>query len=212
MKFLSLEISLYFYKSTIKTCMDTVIMSGLVLLTIVWICSRSYRKGNMNSVGSSLAFCLESLAHRQNVASLGLFSGYYFRRCSSELAELVLIPHSWGRSTHYCKRLYDFSVTISRCYKDVNINSFFPCTVWLWYYLPAKYFLLTCDLNGFNCRVNRLFLSLCSFQAALLLVCHIFIFIFLVIPSMPSSGSSVLHGMNPSYKNKLQNYIFPDYF
>ena len=38
--------------------------------------------------------------------------------------------HNWGkggRSTRYSDRLYDFSVTIPRCYKDVCINIFFPC-------------------------------------------------------------------------------------
>ena len=54
-------------------------------------------------------------ALRQNLASLILFSRYYFDRCSSELAELVPLPHSCGRSTRYSNRLHDFSVTIPRC-------------------------------------------------------------------------------------------------
>ena len=29
---------------------------------------------------------------------------------------------------HYSGRLHDFSVTIPKCYKDVFVNSFFPCT------------------------------------------------------------------------------------
>ena len=66
------------------------------------------------------------LAHCENVASLSLFYGYYFGRCASELAQLVPLPSSQGRSICYSDRLHDFSVTISRCYKDVYVNKFFP--------------------------------------------------------------------------------------
>ena len=77
-----------------------------------WICG---------TVATSLAASLEPLAHRKNVASLSLFYRYYFGKCSSELAQLVPLPYSRGRSTRYFDRLYDFSDTISRCYKDVYI-------------------------------------------------------------------------------------------
>ena len=40
-------------------------------------------------VGPSLAASLEPLAHHRNVASLSLFYGYCFGRCSSEPAQLV---------------------------------------------------------------------------------------------------------------------------
>ena len=49
----------------------------------------------------------------------------------------------------------DISVTLCRCYKDVYVNSFFPRTARLWNFLPEECFLLTYDLNGFKCRVNR---------------------------------------------------------
>ena len=65
----------------------------------------------------------------RNVASFSLFYRYYFGRCSSELAQLVPLPHSQGRSTHYSDRLLEFSVTICRCYKDVYVNSFFRQTL-----------------------------------------------------------------------------------
>ena len=78
-----------------------------------WIC---------RTVGPSLTASLEPLAHCWNVASLSLFYRYYFGRCSSELAQLVPLPFSQGRSTCYSDRLHDFSVTIPRCYKD----TFFP--------------------------------------------------------------------------------------
>ena len=80
------------------------------------------------TAGPSFSVSLEPLAHRRNVASLRLFYMYYFGRCSSEPAELVPIPYSRGRSTCYFDRMHDFSVTISSCYKDVYVNSFFPCT------------------------------------------------------------------------------------
>ena len=65
---------------------------------------------------------------------------YYFGRCSSELAQLVSLPFSWGRFPHYSDRLYDFSVVIPRCYKDVYFNHFFPHTARLWNSLPIECF------------------------------------------------------------------------
>ena len=106
-------------------------------------------------VGPSLAFSLEPLANGRNVASLSLFYRYYFGRCSSELAQLVPLPFSWGRSTHYSNRLHDFSVTIPRCYKDVYVNSFFPRMAKFWNSLPIECFPLIYDLSGFKSRINR---------------------------------------------------------
>ena len=99
-------------------------------------------------VGASLAASLEPLAHRRNVASLSLFYRYYFGRCSSELAQLVPLPFSRGRSTRYFDRLHDFSVTIPRFYKDVHVNSFFPPTAKLWNSLPIECLLLIYDRSG----------------------------------------------------------------
>ena len=85
------------------------------------------------TVSSSLATSLglplsTTLTHRQNVASLSLFYRYFFGRCSSELAQLVLLPFSRGRSTRYSDRLCEFCVAIPRCCKDVYVRSFFPHT------------------------------------------------------------------------------------
>ena len=107
------------------------------------------------TVGPSPADSLEPLAHRWNVASLRLFYWYYFGRCSSEMAQLVPLPFSRGRSTRYSDRLHDFSVTIPRCYKDVYVNSFFPRTAKLWNSLPIECFPLTYDLSGFKSIINR---------------------------------------------------------
>ena len=118
------------------------------------------------TVGPSLAVSLEPLAHRQNVVSLSFFYRYYFGRCSSELAQLVLLTYSRGRSICYSDRLHDFSITIPRCYKEVYVNSFFPRTAKFWDSLPIS-LLLTFDLNGFlngfKFRINRHFLSVDSF-------------------------------------------------
>ena len=163
MKFLSPDVALYLYKSTIQPCMEYCchVWAGvpscyLELLDKLqkWIC---------RTVGPSLAASLEPLAHRQNKASLSLFYRYYFGRCSSELAQLVPLPYSRGRSTHYSGRLHDFSVTIPRCYKDVYFNSFFPRTARLWNSLPIECFPLTYDLSGFKSRINRYLLTVGSF-------------------------------------------------
>ena len=89
------------------------------------------------TVGPSLAAALELLAHRRNVASLSLFCMYYFP-----------LPYSRGRSTRYSDRLYDFSVTIPRCYKDVYVNRQQNLQ-------PIECFPLTRDLSGFESRINR---------------------------------------------------------
>ena len=89
---------------------------------------------------------------------------YAFGRYSSELAQLVPLPFSQGRSTYYFDRLHDFSVTIPRCYKGVYVNSFFPCTARLWNCLPIECFPLTYNVNGPKSRTNRHLLMVDSFS------------------------------------------------
>ena len=110
-KFLSPEVALYLYKSTIRPCMEYCchVWAGapncyLELLDKLpkWIC---------RTVGLSLAASLEPLAHHRNVATLSLFYRYYFGRCSSELAQLVPLPYSPGRSTCYSDRCLIFLST-----------------------------------------------------------------------------------------------------
>ena len=162
-KFLSPEVALYLYKSTIRPCIE--------YCCHVWAGAPScyldllykLQKRICRIVGSSLAASLEPLAHRRNVASLSLFYSYSFGRCSSELAHLFLLPFSRGRSTRYSDRLHDFSLTIPRCYKDVYVNSFFPRTAKLWNSLPIECFPLTYDLSGFKSRIYRHLLTVGSF-------------------------------------------------
>ena len=108
-------------------------------------------------VDPSLAASLEPLGHRQNVASLSRFYRYYFGRCSSELAQLVPLPFSPGRSTRYSDKLHDFSVTISRCYKDVYVNSFFPRKAKLWNSVPIECFPLTYNLMVLSAELTDIF-------------------------------------------------------
>ena len=124
MKFLSPEVALYLYKSTIHPCME--------YCCHVWAGAPScylelldkLQKQLCRIAVPSLATFLEPLAHHQYVASLSLLYRYYFGGCSSELAVLVPLPYSQGGSTHYSYRLPNFSVIIPKCYKGVYVNSF----------------------------------------------------------------------------------------
>ena len=84
-------------------------MFGILLSRLGWYLLDKLQKRIYRIVGPSLAVSLEPLAHRQNVASLSLFYRCYFGRCSSELAQLVPLSFSLGRSTRYSDRLHDFS-------------------------------------------------------------------------------------------------------
>ena len=160
MEFISPEVALHLYKSTIRPCMKYCChvyanASGCYLELLDKLQKRICR-----TVCPSLAAFLEPLAHRPNVAS---FYRHYFGRCSSELAQLVPRPYSRGRSTCYSDRLHDFSVTIPRCYKDVYVKRFFPCTARLWNSLPIECFLFTYNLKGLMYIINRHLLTAGSF-------------------------------------------------
>ena len=94
MKFLSLEVALYLYKSTIRPCMEYCCHVWAGAPSCYLELSDKLQKRIYRTVGPSLATCLEPSAHRQNVASLSLFYRYYFDRCSSELAQLVPLLYS----------------------------------------------------------------------------------------------------------------------
>ena len=112
------------------------------------------------TVGPSLAASLEPLAYRRNVARLSLSYRYYFGKCFSELAQLVPLLFSRGRSARCSDRFHDFSVTIPRCYKQVYVNSFFSRTARLWNSLPTECFPLNYDLSGLKSRISRYLLAL----------------------------------------------------
>ena len=117
MKFLSPEVALYLFKSTIQPCLEYCCHVWVGAPSCYWELLDKLQKQICRAVGPSLAASLEPLAHCQNIASLSSFLSlpYYFCRCSSELAELVPLPFSRG-VTCYSDRLNDFSVTIPRCY------------------------------------------------------------------------------------------------
>ena len=163
MKFLSPEVALYLYKSTIRPCMEyrCHIWAGVPNFYLELL--HKLQNRICRTVGPLLAASLEPLAHHRNVTSLSLFYRYYFGRCSSKLAQLVPLPFSRRRFTLYSDRLYDFSVIIPRYYKDVYVNSFFPRLARLWNSLPIECFPLTYDLNGFKSRTNRHLLTVGSF-------------------------------------------------
>ena len=125
MKFHSPEVTLYLHRSTMRPCME--------YCCHVWARScylellDKLQKQICSTVSPSCFISFEPLPRCRNVASLSLLSALLWR-CSSELVQLVLLPFSRGRSTRYCERLHDFSVTIPRCCKDVYVNSFFPHT------------------------------------------------------------------------------------
>ena len=148
-KFVSPEVALCLHKSTIRPCMEYCCCMWVGAPSCYLELLDKLQKQISRTVGPSVAASLESLAHHRNVASLSLFYRYYFGRCSSELAQLVPLPFSHGRSTYYCDRLHDFSVTIPRCYKNVYVNSFFPRTAKPWNSLPMECFSLTYDLSYF---------------------------------------------------------------
>ena len=120
MKFLSPKVAFYLYKSTIRPCME--------YCCHVWTAAPScyqellgkLRKRICRTVGPLLAGSLEPLAYPPIITSVSLFCGYYFGRCLSELAELVPLLYSQGRSTGYSDRLHNFTLTIPRCYKDAK--------------------------------------------------------------------------------------------
>ena len=59
--------------------------------------------------------------------------------------------------------MHDYSVTTPRCYKDVDVNNFFPRTARLENSLPKECVYLKYDLSGFKSRTNRHLLILGSF-------------------------------------------------
>ena len=160
MMFLSAEVPLYLYKSSICPCME--------YCCHVWAGAHSCCLELLNKlqeqfckiIGPSLTASLEPLVPHGNFASLSLFYRYYFGRWSSELAQLVPLPYCQGRSSCYSNRLHYFSVTIPRFYKDVFLNSFFLRAARLWNSLAIECFPLVYDLNSLKSRINRHTISL----------------------------------------------------
>ena len=85
-KFLSPEVALYLYKSTIEPCTEYCFHTWANAPSCYLELLDKLQKYICRTVGLSLAAFLEPLAHSQNVASLSHFYRYCFVRCSSEMA------------------------------------------------------------------------------------------------------------------------------
>ena len=94
MKFLSPDVALYLYKSTISPCMEYCchVWAGATICYLEML--DKLQKRICRTVGPSFAASLEPFARRRKVASLSLFYRYYFGRCSSGQAQLVPFPYS----------------------------------------------------------------------------------------------------------------------
>ena len=78
MSFLSPDVALYLYKSTIRPCMEYCCHACAGAPPCYLELFDKLQKRICRIVGPSLAASLEPLAHRRNVASLSLFYRYYF--------------------------------------------------------------------------------------------------------------------------------------
>ena len=136
---ISLEVALYLYR-----CMEYCCHVRAGAPSCYLELSNNLQKQICRYVCPSLAVSFEPLAHRLNVARLSLSYRYYFGRCSPDLAQLVPLLYSYGRSTRYCDRLHKSSVGIPICYQDVYVNSFIPLSFLL--ELPA-YRMLSLDVS-----------------------------------------------------------------
>ena len=96
MKFLSPEVALYLYKSTICLSMEYRCHVGSGTPSFYLELLDKLQKQICRTVGPSLAAFLKQLAHRRNVPGLRLFYRHYFGKCSSELAQLVPFPFLKG--------------------------------------------------------------------------------------------------------------------
>ena len=139
-----------------------VVMPWLLLLVATWICWLSCR--NVRTDSPIFAASLEPLAHPRKVASLRLFSRYYFGRCSSSLAELVPLFILVGGPVVILIGYMSFqSPFLDITWMSMSKVSF-PSSARLWIFLPAECFPLTYDLSIVKCSAkNHLFLGFFRF-------------------------------------------------
>ena len=94
MKFLSREVALCLYKSTIQPTVEyrCYVWAGVPSCYLELL--DKLQQQICRAVGTSLAVSLVPLTHCLNVASLSFFYRYYFGRCSYELVQLVPFCYS----------------------------------------------------------------------------------------------------------------------
>ena len=187
MKFLSPEVALYLYKSKI--------LPGMEYCCHIWDGVPSYylelldklQKQIYKTVGPSLAASFESLAHDQNVPTLILFYWYSFDNVFLNWFNwfyfLILVGGLLIISIDCMTFLPPFldttRMSLSICQQFLSLHS--------WNSLPIECYSLSYDLNGFNSGISSRHLltvgSCCTSFS-----CN----------SMPRSGCSVFHGVNPN--------------
>ena len=123
MKFLSSEVAWCFYKSTIRSCIEYCFHDWVGATSCYLNIGISCKNWNVGLL--IIHHSCDILPHYQNLATLGLFCRYCFGRYSPEL---FVLPYFGGGYIRYSNKLYDFSVTIPVCYKDVYVRSFFTRT------------------------------------------------------------------------------------
>ena len=155
-RFLSPESILYLYKSTIRPCMEYCchIWGGAPRSQGVDLLDR-VQKRVVNLVGPELSADLHALSHRRDVASLSLFYKYYYRKCSSELADLVPRKRVPVRSTRFSNQMHLHMVNLPKCRTNFYESSFFPRTSALWNSLTNECFPPDYDLTTFKGRANK---------------------------------------------------------
>ena len=172
MQFLSPEVALYLYKSTIRPYMEYCyhVQAGATRRYLELL--DKLQKWIFRSVGPSFAATLEPLAHRQNIARISLFYRYYFGRCSFELVQMVPLPYSRGRSSRYSDRLHNFTGYHSKMLQGRLCQQFLSQHRQTLFQnsLPIVCFPLTYDLNGLESKINRNLLTIDSFKTDFLLV------------------------------------------
>ena len=126
MKFLSTEVTLYFYKSTTQLCSECWFHTWAGALSCHFYMLDKLQKWVSRTIGPTSVASVESLADEQNVTSVSLL--WVFERCSSELIELVQIHFSWWRFMHFSNRFHDFCVDIVAFIRMFMSTFFSPCS------------------------------------------------------------------------------------
>ena len=152
-KFLSPEVALYLYKSTIRPCMEY----SCHVRAGVPSCYLELLDKLQNEYVALLIFHLLLVLNPWLIVEMWLTSVF------SILVTLVDVLQNWLNGFHFLLlvagllviRDSKFSVTIPRCYKDVYVSSIFPHTAKLWNSLLIECFPLNYNLSGFKSRINR---------------------------------------------------------
>ena len=184
MKFLSPQVALYLYKSTVRPCMEYCCLVWAGAPSCYLELQDKLQKQICRTVGPSLPACLEPLAHLRNISSLNFFYRYYFGRCSSELAQLVPLLYSQGRATRYSDRLHVFLSPLIDVKRISMSTRSFLAQLDSGILCQWNCFSLTYDLDGFKSRINRHLLTVGSFEKDFLYGLIFFLLLFLVTPCL----------------------------